>query len=56
MPTETKDFEPLKIPDFVYRERAQYDAMLLLDKSHYGCLLDVTDMFVWCSEHEVFVV
>jgi hypothetical protein len=48
--------EPLKVPEFVYQERAKYDALMILDRSHYGCLLDVTDMFVWCSEHEVFVV
>lgn len=48
--------EPLKVPDFVYQERQMYDALMLKDKSHYGCLLDVTDSFVWCSEHEVFVL
>jgi len=55
MNTTIHDCEPLKIPDSVYEERARYDALMILDKSHYGHNLDVTSAFVWCSDCETFV-
>ena len=55
MTTLTNDCGPLKIPYSVYEERARYDAMVLLDKSHYTHNIDVTQWFIWCSDCETFV-
>lgn len=48
--------EPLKVPEFVYQERAKYDALMILDKSHYTHNLDVTKAFIWCSDCTEFVI
>lgn len=56
MTTKTQDCEPIEIPDSVYAERARYDAMVLVDKSHYTHNIEVTSAFVWCSDCEMFVV
>lgn len=56
MTTTTYDCEPLEIPESVYEERARYDALMILDKSHYTHNLDVTSTFIWCSDCEEFVL